>query len=537
MAEQNWPNPAVAAFQEQRTLTQSPGVAAVQELYWQDRARNKRGPPTPVASSAATPQEGAPSQPDLTQPTLVQRGSLEDHTAAQLVAAEYGVDINTPAKVEEWLAQPASSNKDVLNLVKTYHAKVIRPEMYHLVLQLETALGKISDDLFATRRELAWMASDNRQQQKQACAIQLITSGWPQGMGPDGRKFQICWMLPQVPKIRNFLADRGNIHDHTAEEDGRWYNVFSVGPVTIPQGQEWWSGMTLLTFKSFDLRSAFLERFGGTGGTPIYSNATTPVAGKHVRISPCSPQWQRKLECPLRVLISVLNQHAEYTGQSLVILWKTLTLMQPSSERSYQPDAVAWGRLFYSEVGGEFRGRLEITPPMKNAMAAGPSNIDSTETDLWSECWNQVVRGSQYDLDQAEAKSYKEAKDHSATTGKGVHKGKTRKHWSNALVHNDYYCPYPFQLDIAIVDQIAFCWDEYCQKMGKPEECVGDMGVATYQGKPPLPIQKDTEGDVAMTTPPSQTTAAPSADSCPHRSQVQHKRAWGKRQAQGQILK
>ena len=164
------------------------------------------------------------------------------------------------------------------------------------------------------------------------------------------------------------------------------------------------------------------------------------------------------------MLISVLNQHAEYTGQSLVILWKTLTLMQPSSERSYQPDAVAWGRLFYSEVGGEFRGRLEITPPMKNAMAAGPSNIDSTETDLWSECWNQVVWGSQYDLDQAEAKSYKEAKDHSATTGKGVHKGKTRKHWSNALVHNDYYCPYPFQLDIAIVGQIAFCWDEYSRR-------------------------------------------------------------------------
>ena len=114
--------------------------------------------------------------------------------------------------------------------------------------------------------------------------------------------------------------------------------------------------MTLLTFKSFDLRSAFLERFRGTGGTPIYSNPTTPVAGKHVRISPCSPQWRRKLECPLRVLISVLNQHAEYTRQSLVILWKTLTLMQPSAERGFQADVLAWGRLFYSEVGGEFRG-------------------------------------------------------------------------------------------------------------------------------------------------------------------------------------
>ena len=151
-------------------------------------------------------------------------------------------------------------------------------------------------------------------------------------MGPEGRQFQLSWMLQQVPKIRNFLEIRGNIDDHTAEENGRWFNVFSVDPVTTPQGQEWWSGMTLLTFKSFDLRLALLEQFGGTGGTPIYSNPTTPVAGKHARISPCSPQWQRKLECPLRALISVLNQHAEYTGQSLVILWKTLTLMQPSAE-------------------------------------------------------------------------------------------------------------------------------------------------------------------------------------------------------------
>ena len=106
--------------------------------------------------------------------------------------------------------------------------------MYHLVLQLETALGKISDDLFATRRELAWMASDNKQQQKQACALQLITSGWPQRMGPEGRQFQIAWMLQQVPRTRTFREIRGNITDHTAEEDGRWFNVFSVDPVTIP---------------------------------------------------------------------------------------------------------------------------------------------------------------------------------------------------------------------------------------------------------------------------------------------------------------
>ncbi|CAE7261907.1 ppsA [Symbiodinium pilosum] len=444
MAEQSssWVNPAVATFQTQRTMTQAPAVRAVQEVYWQDKAQNKRAPPTPVASAAQTPQEDA--QPALDRPTLVQPWSLEDHTASQIVASEYGVDINQSGSVEQWLATPVQTNKDVMSL------------------------------------ELAWMAADNRQSQKH-CALQIITSGWPQGMGPQAREYMLTWMLQQVPAIKTFLEGRGHLDTLTEDQAARWMNVLSVDPVTIPQGQDFWSGMTLLTFKSFSLRSSFLEKFGGQGGTPVYSNPTTPIQGRHVRVSPCSPQWQRKLESPLRVLISVLNQHPDYTGQTLVILWKTLTLMQPSTDRGFNGDVQAWGRLFYSEVNGEFKGRLEITPPMKTAMG--------------------------------------DTRDHTAITGKGVNRGKGRRRWSQALIHNDYYSPYPFSLELSVVDQIAFCWDEYCQKTGKQEECVGDLGVATYQGKPPLPTKPadssghhDDGGDVVMgppaTTPPQAKSSA-----------------------------
>ena len=54
----------------------------------------------------------------------------------------------------------------------------------------------------------------------------------------------------------------------------------------------------MLHFKSFDLRSAFLEKFGGSGGTPIYSDDQTAIPNKHVRVSPSSPQWQRKTGGP-----------------------------------------------------------------------------------------------------------------------------------------------------------------------------------------------------------------------------------------------
>ncbi|CAE7279117.1 unnamed protein product, partial [Symbiodinium pilosum] len=63
-------------------LTASPEIQGIQEVYWKDRANNKRGPPTP------------------------------DHTAAQLTASTFGVDINSTEALEEWLSKPVQTNKD-----------------------------------------------------------------------------------------------------------------------------------------------------------------------------------------------------------------------------------------------------------------------------------------------------------------------------------------------------------------------------------------------------------------------------------------
>ena len=65
---------AMRTFQQQRQLTASPEIQGTQEVYWKDRANNKRGPPTPVASGLTTPQEAthaasaASSSPSLVQP-------------------------------------------------------------------------------------------------------------------------------------------------------------------------------------------------------------------------------------------------------------------------------------------------------------------------------------------------------------------------------------------------------------------------------------------------------------------------------------
>ena len=517
-------DPAVRTFQEQRAIVGNPASQTVQSMYWSESARRKRGPPTPVASSLATPQEEIPAF-DHTAPSLVQPWLLEDSAAAQVTAGTFGVQVQDQQAMEAWMSRPVNTTRDVFNIVRNYHKAVIRPELYHLVLQLESALTKIHNDVFKAKEELSWMASENRQLQNHAAGTQLVTSGWPNGLSPTQREYMLGWMLQQVPKIRTFLEGRGYLSDHNAGEPHRWFNVFAVEPVTVPQGNGFWSAMTMLHFKSFDMRSAFLEKYGGSGGTPIYTDDHTAIPNKHVRVSPSSPQWQRKLEAPLRVILACLNEHSEFHGKAFTILWKTLTIMAPSEERSFQPDALAWARLHYFEEHGEFKGRLEITPPLMQVLQSTPEDVEATDATLWEHCWNKVIWGAQYELDKAEREAFSKAKIEAGVGGKGIATGKGKRHWSTALIHNNYYRPYPFDITTPVVEAVAYCWDEYCTKMGRADECVGDFNVATYQGKPggvPARVAEelDAGGDAPMggvPTPPSQavSSAAGAAPSSP----------------------
>ena len=246
--------------------------------------------------------------------------------------------------------------------------------------------------------------------------------------------------------------------------------------------------MTLLTFKSWETRSAFMEKFGGTGGCPLYSDETTPVPNKHIRATPASPQWQRKLELPLRIILSCINKHPDHTATSrMTILWKTMTIMQPSADDDWNPDVVAWARLFYYQDGANFMGRLEVVPELAKISESAPTEVTSNVNTLWEEQWNILVWGSQYEIDQMETEAFKNLKNHTATTGKGVAKGKPDKHWSGTMIWNSYFCPYPFDLQIKKVDAVSFCWDELCDKMRKQSEKIGDYKVSTMGGKPRAP--------------------------------------------------
>ena len=97
-----------------------------------------------------------------------------------------------------------------------------------------------------------------------------------------------------------------------------------------------------------------------------------------------------------------------------------------------------------------------------------------------------------------ETEAFNTLKNHTATSGKGISKGKPDKRWSGTMIWNSYFCPYPFELQVKKVEAVSFCWDELCDKKRKESEKVGDYKVATMGGKPASPTTH------ALTTPPVQ---------------------------------
>ena len=491
-------------YERSRAEMNTPAVVAAQSMFFTGPGRAKRGPPTPEMSGLTTPlgtdetmgqQEQIPTNPQVppTQP-LVQPVILEDHTAAQATAAGLGHNINDPAQVQQFLTKPIHTAGDVLNIVKSYHKAVVRPEMFGMVAQLESAIKTVHDHTFSCQKELQFMVADNRAAQKHAAGLQLVTTGWPNGLTPQQREYMLGWMLGNTPEIVTYLQARGLLaqnYDHTALSPNGyasfWFNVLSTDPVTVPQKAGFFSGMTLLSFKSWDLRSAFLRRYGGTSGMPLYIDQNTPQPNRHVRVSPFTPQWQRKLETPLRVLIAACNAHPETQGKRLIILWKTLTLMMPTDERDFQPDHTAWARLFYEEKGRTFKGRLEVVQEFAAILNGPPVEKDGGEESLWAEKWNQTVWGNQLELDDMERQAYHTARQKASAGGTGTEFGRGRKHWSQALLHQSSFSPYPFELEFVGVDKVAFVWDELCDKCNQPNEKVGSYEVATFCGKPAAP--------------------------------------------------
>ncbi|CAE7041945.1 unnamed protein product [Symbiodinium natans] len=459
-------------YHEQSQLTSSPAYSASQQLWFEARRVAKRGPPTPAFSSTglATPSgsvggtgnggDSGAAASTTPQTGLFQPITLEAESAIMATAYSAGINAREPAQLQQWMAQPLRTRGEVLETIRQDHTAVIRPELYNLVTQVEQALAQIDDRVIRQSQDLQWMVSENRQSQRQYSALSVILTGWDGSMSPEQRLYMVNWLLSQVTHFQAFLRQRGYRLD-AGDAEYIYLNCLSADPTTPPAGTGRWSGITMLAFKSWDLRRAFMADRRD------------------------SPQFQRKMELPLRVILAAINLLPDTEPKQVVILWKTLTIMAPQQSRQFDEQIVAAARLHYHTADGKLQGILEVTQATFDILqATPPDEAMSDEASVWQHCWNKIAFGPQHYLDVAESELFKQAATEASHSASGIKYGKPSRHWTAPVVYSAGHNPFPIELQIRKVDRVAFVWDEYCDKIRQLDAKVGDYKQATYQGPP-----------------------------------------------------
>ena len=481
---------------EQGQVVRRPAYEAAQQLFWENR--RKRGPPTPALSSTglasqsgeveSQPQPAAAASSTTTPPTteLFQPVVLSPDNAIMATASVMGVNVNDQADMQQWLNSQITTRQQVLHTIQSYHHAVIRPELYNMINQVEMTLLHFDDRLLRQHKEISWLASDNRLEQKRQSGLTVLLTGFPQTATPQDRNYMVNWMLHEVEALRHFLRQRG----HDPEDAGATYPMFhilSTDPATPPAGKDKWSTITLIHFRAWEARKNFMDHYGGSAGVPFYSDGWTAVRGSHIRATPASPQFQRKLEIPLRVILRALNL-AEPTKNQVVILWKTLTIMEPQEQRAFDDQAQAIARVHYATEGGYLRGTLEVNPYLWDLLqTTPPDHLMADESSIWDHAWNAVVFGVQHEMDVAERDLYRQAAQAAKGTGKGMKVGRPPRHWTAPAIFSSELAPFPLPLAVNKVEAVAYVWDEYCDKFSMADRKCGDYKAATYQGAPALP--------------------------------------------------
>jgi len=303
---------SMQAWHSQRDLTRGNVYSAGQDLWFANR-RKRAAPSTPAGSTLSTPlmeTDAAPAGHGATaaelgstasasdNPPLLNPMPIEEEAAYATTASHQGIDMNDKTAVQLWMEEPIRTRQEVLRTIRAYHVGVIRAELYNIVAQVEQAITRVHDQVLRLQGNLDWMQSDNRQSQKIASGLQCLLTGFPPDMSGDERLYMVNWMIGQLTEAKAFLKHRG-WNDWDQDESPYWWlNCLQQDPSTPPTSGGAFSSVSIVLFKSWDLRKAFLTEFGGTSGTPLWRDSRSPVPNRHVRVSPATPQYQRKLEMP-----------------------------------------------------------------------------------------------------------------------------------------------------------------------------------------------------------------------------------------------
>ncbi len=266
-------------------------IAAQQALVLRARMKKTRlNGSTPGCTPLQTPATGGSSSSasgSTPGDHLIQIGiKYEDKVSAALTLAGMGADINDVNSLNNYANTKVETVDQVIRIIQSYHNHVIKPEFYHIAMQMETAFETIDTKLNYAVANLNWLTADHRKDQRQRSSVMVILNGFPKEMEPSDREYQIAWMMRQVNGFEGILDRMGlaNI-PHTAI-----ISILAVHPITIKQG----NGQTRRCLSLEDsttarcLRTAMWEK-----ATRCYT-AMPPIHFQDCTCRYCSPHRSTK---------------------------------------------------------------------------------------------------------------------------------------------------------------------------------------------------------------------------------------------------
>jgi hypothetical protein len=468
-------------LQEQQShaaALQHRGIEAQNLQYRQEIVNKlKRPPPTPAGTSLAstplgTPHAAAGFAGQGQQTTgmedasgniaYIQMDTLEDATAIQVTAGQMNININDEHSLQAFLQAPAPSTMgDLLKTVRAYHTAVIRPELRQVCMQMDKAVQNLNEAYLQQRQEFNWLAADSREMQKQRAAVQVILQGFPTTMLPKDRYPMVEWMLQKTKEVADYALQMKST-THTA---------LLTEPVTVRAGQGW-SKASILTFRSHDLRQAFLREHG-RANKPLWS-ATGAVPGAHIRTTPAIPPFQRRIESVMWVFVNALNMHESIKDKHMTVLWRCGAIMQPQATKEWQDGHTAILRfgLTNNEMGAPL---LKVFVKNEYSEYLQYSPTGNREDSNFYKAWNEQFYGHEAEMMDLDTDAASAAR-RTAGEGKGQRKGAGR-HWLAGMCRMDVddqnrLNPMPLPLELTRMpdeETIDFDQKEYNNKMGRPD--------------------------------------------------------------------
>ena len=129
-----------------------------------------------------------------------------------------------------------------------------------------------------------------------------------------------------------------------------------------------------------------MEAFGGATGTALWKGSQTPVRGRHIRATPCSPQFKGSWRCPFVFSCSSLIK-ARSLG---AFRWWYFGRHSPSWPLKLKDSLMSRSLQFLFEKDQVFQGRRFVSHSPQPVMLLLPQGLQS------------ISRGIQHELDLAD---------------------------------------------------------------------------------------------------------------------------------------